>query len=64
MKMTESDFLNLAKEKYKELERLSKTDSFYEYEKNFDDLWVKFGKETLEKSISEVGQDRRKKKSI
>ena len=61
--MTEQEFINLAKEKYQELRSLKSEKSFYEYEKKFDELWVEFGRETLEKSISSTSQDRRKKKS-
>jgi len=60
--MTEAEFIEKAKEAYQELEKLKEEKSFYEYEKKFDKIWVNFGKETLEKEISEVPEDRRKKK--
>lgn len=61
--MTETDFLALAKSKYTEIASLKEEESFYEYEKQFESLWLELGKEVFEKSISEVGSDRRKKKS-
>lgn len=60
--MTESDFLHLAKSKYLEIASLKSEESFYEYEKQFEELWLELGKEVFEKSISDVGVDRRKKK--
>ncbi|MFT5914635.1 MAG: hypothetical protein ACJAWV_000755 [Flammeovirgaceae bacterium] len=36
--------------------------NLYDYEKGFDELWVEFGRGTLEGSIGEVSTDRRKKK--
>ena len=62
-KMTESEFIKIAKQKYQELRELKDEKSFYEYEKKFDELWVEFGRQTLEKSISKTTKDRRKKKS-
>lgn len=62
--MSEKEFIRLARQKYEKLEALKSEESFYEYEKSFDEMWVEFGRETLEKSIGEVGKDRRKKKSL
>ncbi len=61
--MTEEDFMFLARKNWESLKKLEAEKSFYEYEKQFDELWVSFGKETLEKMISSPGNDRRKKKS-
>ncbi len=60
--MKEQEFIELALKKYKDLSELKEEKDFYEYEKRFDELWVGFGKETLEKMISSPGSDRRKKK--
>jgi len=60
--MSEKEFLEIARQNYQKLQALKKEQSFYEYEKNFDEMWVEFGRETLEKSIGEIGEDRRKKK--
>lgn len=62
--MTKEEFLVLAAEKWDSLDSLQSEESFYEYEKKFDELWVEFGRETIEKSISDVPVDRRKKKSL
>ena len=61
--MTKEQYLKLAEKKWEELNDLKKVDNFYDYEKAFDRIWVELGKEVLEKGISEVGKDRRKKKS-
>lgn len=60
--MSEQEFMELARQKYQKLKALKSEESFYEYEKNFDEMWVEFGRETLEKSIGRIGKDRRKKK--
>lgn len=62
--MTKSDFLKLAESKWEELKALQGEPSFYEYEKKFDEIWVDYGRKALEKSISEPGKDRRKKKAL
>lgn len=61
--MTKEEFLKIASSQYEELNKLSEETSFYEYEKKFEEIWLRYGQMTLEKSISEVGLDRRKKKS-
>lgn len=60
--MTKKEYLALAMEKYEELKALENSKDFYEHEKNFDKIWQDLGREVLSKTISEVGQDRRKKK--
>jgi len=60
--MTKSEFLKLAESQWEELSNLQEEESFYEYEKQFDELWVEFGRKTLERSISNPVKDRRKKK--
>lgn len=41
---------------------LQEEKSFYDYERKFDQIMVELGRELLESSISEVPEDRRKKK--
>ena len=60
--MSEDEFLILARQKYQELKALKNEPTFYDYEKRFDALWQELGRQVLEKSLSEVPVDRRKKK--
>lgn len=47
--MTKEEFLVIATEKWEEIEKKKETiDSFYDYEKGFDELWVEFGRSSLE----------------
>jgi hypothetical protein len=62
--LSEEAFLSLARSRYAELSALSSIDNFYEYEKEFDGLWVSLGREVLEGSLGEVPENHRKKKSI
>ena len=61
--MTKAEFLQLAEAEYDKLSSLKEEKSFYEYEKQFEAVWLDYGRKVLEKSISEVSQDRRKKKA-
>lgn len=60
--MTKEEFMSLVSERYDELKALNKIGNFYDYEKGFEDIWKGLGKEVLERNISEVPADRRKKK--
>ncbi len=60
--MTKEEYLALASEKYDELQALNKIDNFYDYEKEFEKLLKELGRTLLEKNISELSADRRKKK--
>lgn len=60
--MTKEDFIKLAEAEYEKIAALKEEDSFYEYEKQFEGIWIGLGRKVFERSISEVGEDRRKKK--
>jgi len=62
--MNKEEFLKLAEKRWESINGLSNETNFYDYEKEFDRIWVDFGKEILEESISKTGQDRRKKKGL
>ena len=60
--MTKEEFLALAAQKWEALEKKKDTsDSFYEYEKDFDEVWVDFGRSTLEGTLGKPSLNRRKK---
>mgnify|MGYP001189126888 FL=1 len=60
--MTEDEYMALARQKYQELQQLKTQPTFYDYEKSFDELWQDLGRQVLEKSLSDLPADRRKKK--
>ena len=62
--ISEEEFLAQAKERYQTIKKLSSIESYYDYEKSFDEIWTDYGREILEKSISEPPKDRRKKKLV
>lgn len=59
--ITEQEYLELARQEYQQIRKLQEKKNFYEYEKAFDQVWTRFGRTVLEKSISEIPADRRKK---
>ncbi|GAA4421817.1 hypothetical protein GCM10023187_57740 [Nibrella viscosa] len=61
--LTEEEFLALAKAHYTQLQALQEKNTFYEHEQAFDQIWQELGQQVLEKTISQPGQDRRKKKA-
>jgi hypothetical protein len=61
--MTKEEYIALTLSKWEQLEALKELGNLYDYEKNFDELWVDLGRSVLEQSIGEVPKNRRKKKS-
>lgn len=60
--MTEEEYIAIALQKYQELQALKDKKTFYDYEKTFDEIWTDLGRQVLEKNLSDVPVDRRKKK--
>jgi len=60
--MTKEEFLALAEARYDALQKLNKLNSFYDYEKQFVDLWRELGRQVLEQNLGAVPTNRRKKK--
>jgi hypothetical protein len=61
--MTKEQLVEAVSAHYDELNALNKIDNFYDYESDFITLWSKMGREVLEKNISTLSGDRRKKNS-
>lgn len=61
--MSKEEYLALAEQKYKELQSLKMKPTFYDYEQSFEQIWLDLGRQVLEKNLSEVPDDRRKKKA-
>lgn len=59
---TEEDYMALARQKYQDLKALKSKPTFYDYEKSFEEIWLDLGRQVLEKSLSDVPADQRKKK--
>jgi len=60
--LTEDELVALTRQRYRQLQDLQKTNSFYQHEQQFETIWMDLGREVLEKTISEPPQNRRKKK--
>ena len=60
--MTKEEFLELALKNWDKIQSHKEdSNNLYDYEKGFAELWVEFGRSTLEGSIGEVSSNRRKK---
>lgn len=60
--MDKAEFMALAASKWEEIKAHKKgSASFYDYEKGFDEIWVEFGRASLEGTLGKVSKDRRKK---
>lgn len=62
LSMSKEEFLALAEQKYHALQQLKDKPTLYDYEKSFDEIWQDLGRQVLEKNLSDVPTDRRKKK--
>ena len=60
--MTKEAFISAAVNRYEKLQALNKINNFYDYEKEFEQIWKDLGREVLEQNISTFSADRRKKK--
>ena len=60
--MTREEYLAIASKGYDELQALNRIDNFYDYELEFSGIMNELCKEVLEKILSELPADRRKKK--
>lgn len=61
--MTQAEFIALAAARYEQLQSLNQLDSFYDYEKQFDQLWTGLGRDVLEKNLGDLPNDPQKKTS-
>lgn len=59
--MEREEFFKLMNERYDSLTQLKEEKSFYEFEKKFEDLWLKAGRSVMEGIIGKPGANRRKK---
>jgi len=59
--MTKEQLLTMVSERYDQLQALNKINDFYDYEKEFEDIWKELGRSVLEHNIGESSADRRKK---
>jgi hypothetical protein len=59
--MTKEQLLAIVSERYDQLQALNKINNFYDYEKEFEDMWKELGRSVLENNISASSTDRRKK---
>lgn len=62
--MTKEEYLAMAASRYDELQALNKIDNFYDYESEFANIMNVLSKEILEKNLSKLPADRRKKKHL
>ena len=62
--MTREEYLAIAAKHYDQINALNKIDNFYDYEKEFVGIMKDLGQEVLEKNISSLPADRRKKKHL
>ena len=60
--MTKAEYLEAAARRYDELQALNKIDNFYDYEKEFVNIWQDLGREVLENNLGGLVKDKRKKK--
>jgi hypothetical protein len=61
--MTEAEFIELARQKWAELQSIKDEESFYAFEQKFDSIASELNRQMLEATLGEVPKDHRKKKA-
>ena len=61
--MTKAEYLAICSQRWDDIENLQERDNFYDYEKDFVDIWQNTGLQVFEKSLGELPGDHRKKKA-
>jgi len=59
--MTKEEYLAIAAKRYDQLQTLNRINNFYDYESEFVNIMKDLGKEVLEKNLSDLPADKRKK---
>ncbi len=60
--MSKAEYLELASQRYDKFQELNKIDNFYDYEVQFVNILNDLGREILERNLSTLVKDKRKKK--
>lgn len=60
--MTKEELTARVAARFEEIKKLQDHESFYDYEKEFERIWLDLGREVLEQSLGDVPEERRKKK--
>lgn len=60
--MTKEEYLKLASERFDEIRKLHEHDNFYDYEKEFERIWIELGREVFQENTGKAPAERRKKK--
>ncbi len=60
--MTEAEFMELARQKWAELEKVKASKTLYELEERFDQVVSDMNRQMLESVLGQVPKDHRKKK--
>lgn len=55
--MTKEQLLAMVSEHYDKLQALNKINNFYDYEKEFEDIWKELGQSVFEKNLSKFSAD-------
>ncbi len=60
--MTKEEYAKLITARFEEIQKLNEHTSFYDYEKEFEKIWIELGREVFQENMGEVPAERRKKK--
>lgn len=60
--MTKEELMELVSRRYDALQALGRQDNFYDYEKEFEQIWLEVGREALERSFGPLSEEQRKKR--
>lgn len=59
--LNREEFQNTVMQRFEALRELHRHDNFYDFEKDFEKIWLELGREVLQQSLGEAPEERRKK---
>lgn len=60
--MTREEMTAIVLARYEEFKKLEGAATFYDFEKEFERLWIELGRELMQASLGDAPAERRKKK--